>query len=232
MIKAILTIDDIPSKNTPAFVDYLKENEIPAIMFAWGEHLEKHPAEAEYAVTNGMIIGNHSYSHPHFSDLSPEECFDEIEKCESLINGLYRYTGIKREYRPFRFPYGDKGGKNKDIIQKYLKEKGFHKVKDTEIPYPWWKEEGMDRDIDTFWTFDFEEYRIRPGSGFTAEDVWNRINDPGPEYGAPLFADGGNHIIIIHAHDETEELVPEYYKEFLGYLLRNGVVFEKPEFGV
>lgn len=232
MIKAVLTIDDIPSKNTPAFVDFLRENEIPAIMFAWGENLEKFPAEAEYAVTNGIIIGNHSYSHPHFSEISPEECFDEIEKCERLIDDLYKRTGINRIYRPFRFPYGDKGGRNKDMIQKYLKEKGFHKVRDTEIPYPWWKEEGMDRDIDTFWTFDFEEYRIRPGSGFTAEDVRKRIDDPEPEYGAPLFSENGNHIIIIHAHDETEELAPGYYRDFLGYLLKNGVVFQKPEFHV
>ena len=30
---------------------------------------------------------------------------------------------------------------------------------------------GLDKDIDTFWTFDFGEYNIRKGSGFTEEDV-------------------------------------------------------------
>ena len=33
-------------------------------------------------------------------------------------------------------------------------EKGFDKLDDRAISYPWWKEEGLDRDIDTFWTFD------------------------------------------------------------------------------
>ena len=33
MIRALLTIDDIASENTPAIVDYLKKNNIPALMF-------------------------------------------------------------------------------------------------------------------------------------------------------------------------------------------------------
>ncbi len=36
---AVLTIDDIPSNNTIAFVDYLNEKGIPTVMFAWGEHI-------------------------------------------------------------------------------------------------------------------------------------------------------------------------------------------------
>ena len=35
MIKALLTIDDIPSDNTRAIVDYLKENGIQAVRFAF-----------------------------------------------------------------------------------------------------------------------------------------------------------------------------------------------------
>ena len=82
MIKALLTIDDIASKNTPQIVDYLVSKGITALMFAWGENVEKNPDEAEYALKNGMVIGNHSYSHPFFSKLSFDECVTEIEKCE------------------------------------------------------------------------------------------------------------------------------------------------------
>ena len=60
MIKAIMTIDDIASKNTPAIVDFLKENKIPAIMFAWGESVERYRENALYALKNGIIVGNHS----------------------------------------------------------------------------------------------------------------------------------------------------------------------------
>lgn len=37
MIKALLTMDDLASRNTPAIVDYLEAKNIPVIMFAWGQ---------------------------------------------------------------------------------------------------------------------------------------------------------------------------------------------------
>ncbi len=230
MIKAVLTIDDISSKNTPAIVDYLQEKGIPAVLFAVGQNVERYPQEALYALRHGVIVGNHSYSHPAFSSLSLEEGIKEIERCEELLVELYRAAGVERRFRPFRFPYGDKGGEQKAALQAYLAERGFDKLDDRQILYPWWKENGLDRDIDTFWTFDFGEYMIRPGSGVTKEDVFSRICDKAPKTGAPLLADGGRHIILLHAHDETEEMLPEYYKLFVGYLLKKGVEFTEPEF--
>lgn len=230
MVKAVLTIDDIASQNTPAIVDYLKEKNIPVIMFAWGEKVKEFYDNAVYALQNGIIVGNHSYSHPAFSKLSYEEGVEEIEKNEELLDKLYKDAGVERKYRPFRFPYGDKGGDNKEAFQKYLADKKFDKVCDKQLNYPWWKEHGHYKDIDTFWTFDFTEYLIRKDSGFTKEDVFKRMDDPEPEGREALFRDGGNHLLLLHAHDETEELVPEYYRLFLDHLLERGVVFEKPGF--
>ena len=133
MIKALLTIDDVSSANTPAIVDYLCEKNIPAIMFMVGEWAEGHPDELVYALRHGMIVGNHSYTHPHFSEISFEECKHEIEKNEEVLNRFYEKAGFERKFRPFRFPYGDKGGENKSLIQSYLAEKGFDKVKNTEL---------------------------------------------------------------------------------------------------
>ena len=229
MIKALLTIDDIASKNTPQIVDYLVEKGITALMFAWGENIDSFPEEAEYALKNGMVVGNHSYTHPHFSELSYDECVAEIEKCEDALNRLYARAGVERKFRPFRFPYGDKGGENKEALQKYFAANGFDKVNDTRIPYKAWKDMGLDKDIDTFWTFDFMEYCIREGSGFTEEDVFKHIHFVN-EDGVGVLVDGGEHILLLHAHDETEELVPEYYKHFIDCLLENGVEFIKPEF--
>ena len=230
MIKAILTIDDIASKNTPAIVDYLCDKGIRVVMFAWGEMVEKNYDNAVYALKKGMIVGNHSFSHPNFSKLTFEQGVSEIEKCEKLLDKLYKDAGVERKFRPFRFPYGDKGGENKEAFQRYLTEKGFDKLDDRTITYPWWKEEGLDRDIDTYWTFDFAEYNIRRGNHFTIDDVWKRVNDPAPESGAAILKDGGNHIILLHAHDETEELVPGYYKLFIDKLLENGIEFVQPNF--
>ncbi len=230
VIKAILTIDDISSENTVNIVKYLNESGITAILFAVGERIERNPGPAVYALQHGMIVGNHSYSHPCFSLLTMEEAVSEIERCEIQLEQLYHAAGVERRFRPFRFPYGDKGGTIRESLQQYLSKKGFHKVKDTQITYPWWKENGLDRDIDTLWTFDFAEYRIRMNSGFTMEDVMHRIQDPNPESGAALLGENGNHIILLHAHDETEIIVPDYYRILIDFLLKNGVSFDSPTF--
>lgn len=230
MYSGILTIDDMASENTPKIVDYLKQKGIKPILFAVGGNVERYYDEAVYAVKNGMIVGNHSYSHPAFSSLSLHDCIDEIEKCERVLDRLYRDSGVERIYRPFRFPYGDKGGEKKDALQSYLRENGFHKVADTQIPYPWWKENRLDADIDTFWTFDFEEYVIRPGSGYTKDFVWNKMHDEHPNSGAVLFAEGHRHLLLMHDHAETEQMLPGYYRLFVEHLLENGFVFEEPVF--
>ncbi len=230
MIHAILTIDDIASENTPAIVDYLNERGIPALMFAVGENVEKYYDNAVYALRKGMIAGNHSYSHPHFSELTLDAAKAEIEKNELVLEKLYKDAGVERVYRPFRFPFGDKGGQNRAALQHYFREKGFHKLRDDQITYGFWKEQGLDRDIDTYWTFDFCEYHIRPDSDFTKKDVMKRIEDRAPEQGAALLEDGGSHILLFHAHDETDAMVPGYYRIFLDYLLEKGVVFDAPVF--
>lgn len=230
MNSGILTIDDIPSKNTPAIVDYLNQKGICATLFAVGQNIEKYYEEALYAVKNGMIIGNHSYTHPAFSELSIDSCIEEIERCEKIITQLYRDAGRKRLYRPFRFPYGNRGGKNKEALQTYLKEHGFHKMMDEQIPYPWWREKDFDKAIDTYWTFDFAEYNIRPGSGFTKKYVFYRMHNKSPRFGAALFGENNRHIVLMHAHDATEEMLPEYYQLFVDHALKNGFVFEDPTF--
>lgn len=230
MNTALLTIDDISSRNTPAIVDYLLKKGIRAILFATGQNVERYYDEALYAVKNGMIVGNHSYSHPHFSSLTLDACIREIEKCEAVLDRLYRDSGEERLYRPFRFPYGDKGGDSRDGLQKYLRENRFHKVNDTHIPYPWWKESRLDADIDTFWTFDFEEYRLQHDPAFTKEAIFSKMNDTAPSAGAALFAENNRHILLLHAHDETDALLPGYYRLFIDHLLQNGVVFDEPSF--
>lgn len=230
MNTAVLTIDDFSSQNTPALVDYLAEKGIPALFFATGMNVERYYEEALYAVKKGFVVGNHSYSHPGFSSISLEEAIADIEKCEDVLNRLYRDAGVVRKYRPFRFPYGDKGGKNKAALRQYLKAKHFDKVDDTFIPYPWWRENSLHRDIDTLWTFDFEEYRLHHEPGFSKETVFEKMRNPNPPTGAALYGENQRHILLIHDHDETEARLPRYYQLFLDELLKNGVVFEDAKF--
>ena len=85
-IKLYLTIDDSPSMHMDKKVAFLKSKNIPAIFYARGEYIKKYPEQIVNAIKNGFLIGNHSYTHPYFSEIRIEECFDEILKTEKLIN--------------------------------------------------------------------------------------------------------------------------------------------------
>lgn len=50
------------------------------------------------------------------------------------------------------------------------------------------------------------------------------------ETGSCLMDKDGEHIILLHAHDHTEALFPEYYKILIQFMLEQGVEFLKPEF--
>jgi peptidoglycan/xylan/chitin deacetylase (PgdA/CDA1 family) len=86
MSKAYLTIDDGPTKNTRAFIDFLISKNITPIMFFYGEQICKERENGIYAIQKGAVIGNHSYTHPHFSELNLDECISEIECQEDQID--------------------------------------------------------------------------------------------------------------------------------------------------
>ncbi len=230
MSTAILTIDDVSTANTPALVDYLCEKNIRAVMFAVGMNVEKFYDEAVYAIRRGMILGNHSYSHIHFSEVSYGECVAEIEKNEALLDRLYRDAGVPRVHRPFRFPYGDRGQKagqaRVDALQTYLRDHGFSRLDDAQIRYSWYAHSWQD----TFWTFDFAEYQLSRNRAFTLESVYRRIHDAHPTLGGALLEEGSHHIVLLHAQDETEAVAPRYYAQFLDHCLAQGVQFVPPEF--
>ena len=230
MNTVLLTIDDVPSRNTPAIVDELCARNITAIMFAVGMNVTRFYDEVVYAVRKGMIVGNHSYSHAAFSAITLEACIAEIEKCEAILERVYQDAGVERKHRPFRFPYGDKGGANKEELQRYLAQNGFDKVDDRHLPYDWWHGNCLDRDIDTLWTFDLEEYRVQNDETFIRDSFWEKMNDANPKLGAALYGENQRHILLMHAFDETEAVWPGYYRELLDALQQRGVTFDPPAF--
>ncbi|MDO5326563.1 MAG: hypothetical protein Q4G00_07545 [Clostridia bacterium] len=84
--------------------------------------------------------------------------------------------------------------------------------------------------MDTFWTFDFEEYKIWQDSEFTKESVWKKMHEQNPTLGEALLKENNRHFILMHNFDETEEVFPEYYKVPVEHLLENGLVFDEPKF--
>ncbi|MDR3594055.1 polysaccharide deacetylase family protein [Clostridium sp.] len=230
MSKAYLTIDDGPTKNTKALMDFLISKNITPIMFFCGEQISKERENGIYAIQNGAIIGNHSYTHPSFSELDLDKCIAEIERQEEQIDLLYKDAGVLRKYKLIRFPYGDKGGKNKNALQEYFSKNGFSRIDATEINYDWYYEKGLNTDYDVLWTFDFTEYKLEYGNGFTYNNILNLIDDDKPETGGSLLAPNTHNIVLIHDHEKTEEICPNYFYNIINYVLDKGVEFIKPKF--
>lgn len=140
MPKAYLTIDDSPSDETEKLVDYLAQKNIPAILFVRGALMEQNPSAIEYAIKNGLIIGNHSYAHKPAGEMEPQEWADDLELCDHLIEAAYRRCDVKRPAKYYRFPYIDRGDGKKieqidneqiienektKVLQDYLHKEGF-----------------------------------------------------------------------------------------------------------
>ena len=56
------------------------------------------------------------------------------------------------------------------------------------------------------------------------------MNDANPKRGAALFGENQRHIVLMHAHDETDAIMPGYYRVLLDHLQENGMKFDVPSF--
>ena len=240
MTTSYLTVDDIPTRHTPDVIDFLVSLDIKPIMFCWGDRVENYRKEAIYALKKGAILQNHSYSHPFFSELSLEETKREILRNEEILESLYEGAGVKRPFKLFRFPYGDQGGDKKEVLQQFLKDQGFAHIDDRAFNCEWYDEQGQKANRDVLWTLDCAEYNVRPGSGFTFDDVLKKIDGffGKPESGctgtgavqsakAPE-GEASKNIILIHDHEETEECCPGYFKRQINHIIDCGVRFVDP----
>src|SRR5215471_16707317 len=61
-----LTFDDGPSESTPALLELLARQNVPATFFQCGANIERLPHIARAVSDAGHEIGNHTGSHPMF----------------------------------------------------------------------------------------------------------------------------------------------------------------------
>lgn len=99
-----LTFDDGPyGTSTEKILDILKQENVHATFFVIGKNVEKFPALAKRIVTEGNLIGNHSFDHAkNLPNLSTTTFENNIQRAESAI---FFYTGLKPKL--FRPPYGN-----------------------------------------------------------------------------------------------------------------------------
>jgi len=125
--KILITFDDGPiPETTEIILKILNQNKIKAAFFCVGNNVEKNPSLINSILSEGHLIGNHTYSHKKVTDISKEELLKEIKKTNELLLENHDY---KLKY--FRAPYG----KFNWELSKTLKEKKMINVMWSLITY-------------------------------------------------------------------------------------------------
>ena len=100
--KIALTFDDGPDiRWTPKILDILKEKHVPATFFVIGVDASQFPEIVKREYAEGHEIGNHTYTHPSFDDISKTEIHWQLNLTQRLIEST---IGVKSIL--FRPPYG------------------------------------------------------------------------------------------------------------------------------
>ena len=107
---AYLMVDDAPSKYFKAKTLFLRERGVPAVFFCMGKDMMERKNELAGAISEGFLVGNHSFSHRKFSDMPLQLCLKEIAVTHQRLLEIYQKAGTAPSGLLFRFPYLDKGG--------------------------------------------------------------------------------------------------------------------------
>ncbi|MEQ9302018.1 MAG: polysaccharide deacetylase family protein [Cyclobacteriaceae bacterium] len=142
--KMAITIDDLPMAALEQddsllllmnrdLIRHLSEYDVPAIGFVNERKLYDNDGEVVPIrrqmlvdwVAAGLELGNHTYSHPDYNNLTPEEFFEDITKGEEMTKSIM--SSYQKEYKYFRHPFlhrGDTKGKVDSLVN-FLSEKGY-----------------------------------------------------------------------------------------------------------
>jgi peptidoglycan/xylan/chitin deacetylase (PgdA/CDA1 family) len=81
----------------------LSREKVQATFFLTGNFTGTFQAESKAIVAAGQRVGDHSISHPHFTELTDSQVRDQVLGAENVIRSV---TGAE-SWPWFRFPYGD-----------------------------------------------------------------------------------------------------------------------------
>ncbi len=100
--KIALTFDDGPDPvYTPLVLDALRAAKVPATFFIIGANAQRHPELLRQMVNEGHEIGNHTFTHPNISSISPRQFQLELSATQHLLA-----SEVGRHSILFRAPYG------------------------------------------------------------------------------------------------------------------------------
>ncbi len=85
--------------NTAIILDSLLENNVKAAFFVVDDYIKENPDLVIRMISEGHIVGNHSYKHPNMAQLNEEDFKNELQNLE---HSFFEITGkeISKFYRP------------------------------------------------------------------------------------------------------------------------------------
>jgi uncharacterized repeat protein (TIGR01451 family) len=112
-----LTFDDGTSIYRPALLRVLRDKKVHGVFFDNGVRVEANPQWARFQVREGHVELNHTYSHVHMDQLTPEQNREEVQRNERVLAA----AGAPIAFKGIRPPFG---GSN-PAVQKQLIELGY-----------------------------------------------------------------------------------------------------------
>ena len=110
-----LTFDDGPTPgNTQNLLNALKSAGLRATFFDEGQNAQPNPSLVQATAAAGMWIGNHSWDHPHMTQLSTAQMSTEIGNTQQAIQQAG--GGTPKLFRP---PYGETNSTLKSVEAQY-----------------------------------------------------------------------------------------------------------------
>jgi len=83
--RVALTFDDGPNELTHAYLSVLRRYDAKATFFVVGELCARHPELVNDIARAGHALAGHGYTHRRFTELSPAELRDELERTQALL---------------------------------------------------------------------------------------------------------------------------------------------------
>jgi len=107
-----LTFDDGPEPGeTELILETLKKHNISAAFFMIGRKAKQYPELVEKVHAAGhLIIGNHSWDHPNFHDISAAEQTTEVLRNEAVLSNYL-------QPKLFRYPYGNSTCETNELVR-------------------------------------------------------------------------------------------------------------------
>ena len=206
----------LPSARTATakILSTLKKHKVPAVGFVnerqleYGNDREARTALLREWVASGMMLGNHTYSHPDFNQLTVAQFEEEIEKGDVVTRQLMQSRRPYQLY--FRHPMTHTGDtlEKKEAVEKFLAARGYkvtpHTIENSDfifnVPYAQAMEKGdtalMKRVRDEYLDFTF-----------AATEFAEKIS---PQ----IFGREIPQLLLIHSNDINADCLDEILQRF------------------